>query len=70
MWSWILMSVGLLGLWLAGSNNRLGWALGIFAQVLWIIYAIQTSQYGFIISALAYGAVYARNFKKWKVNTQ
>ena len=68
MWSWFLMAIGVLGVWLAGSNNKLGWALGVLAQLLWIAYALQTKQYGFIVSALVYGFVYARNFYRWKVN--
>jgi nicotinamide riboside transporter PnuC len=60
------MAVGVLGIWLAGSNNKLGWGLGVFAQLLWIVYAMQTDQYGFIVSALVYGFVYARNFYRWK----
>lgn len=59
------MAVGVLGLWLAGSNNKIGWMIGLFAQTLWIVYAVASEQYGFIISALVYGIVYLRNFKKW-----
>lgn len=65
-WSWLLMAIGVLGLWLAGSHNKLGWMIGLSAQILWLIYALVTEQYGFIISAFAYGFVYLRNFNKWK----
>lgn len=64
-WSWLLAAVGIAGLWLAGSNNRFGWAIGLVAQALWIVYALNTEQYGFILSALAYAAVYARNYARW-----
>lgn len=60
------MSVGVLGLWLAGSHNKFGWVIGLLAQILWIIYALVTKQYGFIISALVYAVVYLRNFNRWK----
>jgi hypothetical protein len=66
LWSWILMAIGVAGIWLAGSNNKLGWGLGVFAQVLWIVYALETNQYGFIVSAIIYGFVYGRNFYRWK----
>lgn len=65
-WSIGLASVGLLGLWLAGSGRSVGWAVGIVAQVLWIAYAVTTRQWGFIATALAYGVVYARNFQVWQ----
>lgn len=65
-WSWLLASVGLTGLWLAGSKRATGWAIGIGVQVLWIAYAVATGQWGFIASALAFGAVNVRNLIKWK----
>jgi nicotinamide riboside transporter PnuC len=66
IWSYLLATVGILGIWLAGRRNLWGWALGVGAQVLWIIYALVTDQYGFIVSALAYAVVYARNWYRWR----
>jgi hypothetical protein len=66
IWSWVLAAVGVVGLLLAGSSNKLGWAIGFGAQVLWIVFAVATEQYGFIASALAYGFVYARNWLRWR----
>lgn len=65
-WSWILTAVGVTGLFLAGSKNKAGWALGLGAQLLWISYAIATEQWGFIASAFAYGWVYTRNWLRWR----
>lgn len=60
------MAVGVFGLWLAGRKSKWGWAVGLGAQALWIIYAIATEQWGFIVSAAIYGAVYAKNFSSWR----
>ncbi len=65
-WSWLLTAVGVTGLFLAGSKRKLGWAIGLGAQVLWIAYALVTVQYGFLASAFAYGFVYARNWLRWR----
>jgi hypothetical protein len=65
-WSYLLTAVGLLGLWLAGRKSSGGWAVGIGAQALWIVYAVATQQWGFIVSALLYGFVYCRNFITWR----
>lgn len=65
-WSWILTAVGVFGLYLAGKKNKAGWAVGIGAQALWIAYALSTNQYGFLVSALAYGWVYSKNFLAWR----
>jgi len=65
-WSWALAGVGITGLFLAGSSRKIGWAIGISAQVLWIMYAVSTRQWGFLATALAYGWVYARNWLRWR----
>lgn len=64
-WSIALAAVGILGIWLAGRRNLWGWAIGVGAQLLWIVYAIATQQWGFIASALAYGWVYGLNWRRW-----
>lgn len=70
IWSWVLTFVGVLGLYLAGSKNKLGWIIGLSAQILWIVFAISTKQYGFIVSAFAYGFVYARNWRRWNIDAK
>jgi hypothetical protein len=63
-WSYILAAVGVTGLWLAGSDRAIGWAVGVAAQALWIAYAVTTQQWGFLVTAFAYGAVYIRGARK------
>ena len=65
-WAYPLTAVGVFGLHAAGSKKSWGWLVGLGAQFLWIAYALHTEQYGFLISAVAYGSVYARNFRAWK----
>ena len=65
-WSYLLTAVGVSGLFMAGSRRKFGWAIGIFAQTLWIAYALSTGQHGFLLSAAFYGWVYARNWLKWR----
>lgn len=65
-WSYLLTIVGVFGLWLAGRKDRRGWMVGIGAQSLWIAYATATHQWGFYVSALAYGWVYIKNARAWK----
>lgn len=68
LWSWLLAAVGITGIWLAGRNNKLGWAIGLGAQVLWLAYAVITRQWGFIVTAFAYGFVYGKNWLRWRRN--
>lgn len=65
IWSFALAAVGILGIYLAGRKNMWGWAVSLGAQVLWITYALVTSQPGFIVSAVAYSIVYGKNFVAW-----
>lgn len=66
IWSIVLAIIGVFGIYLAGKKNLYGWAIGFFAQVLWMIYAVVTVQYGFILSALAYGFIYGKNYLAWR----
>lgn len=66
LWSWILTAVGVTGLYIAGRKSWVGWAIGLCAQVLWVAYALSTRQFGFLVSAGAYGWVYAKNLRAWR----
>lgn len=68
-WSWTLAAIGITGLALAGSRKSAGWAVGLGVQALWIAYAIATRQWGFIASAIGYGAVNLRNWMRWRKTT-
>lgn len=68
-WSWILSAFGVFGIWLAGRKNKMGWAVGMAAQLLWTAYATLTHQYGFLVSAVLYFWVYAKNFLAWRSET-
>ncbi|MFI7551938.1 hypothetical protein ACIBQ2_19555 [Micromonospora sediminimaris] len=65
LWSWLLMAVGVTGLYLAGKRSWTGWAVGLAAQGLWLAYSIATGQWGFLVSCFVYGAIYLRNLRAW-----
>lgn len=69
-WSWVLAAVGVTGLYLAGRKIWWAWLIGLAAQVLWVAYALATAQYGFLVSAFAYGWVYALNARRWFLLTE
>lgn len=69
-WSWLLGALGVLGLYLAGRRSPWGWALGIGVQILWLAYALATRQWGFIATALAYGAVNIVNLRRCLADRQ
>ena len=42
-----------------------GYIVGVLVQVLWISYAVVSSQYGFILSALGFAWVNALGWYRW-----
>lgn len=68
MWSYILSIVGVTGLFFAGRGQWWAWGIAFFNEMLWIIYALTTEQYGFIFGAVAYAMVHAKNARDWKIN--
>ena len=66
VWSFALSAIGVLGIYLAGKKSAWGWLIGFSAQGLWVVFALVTGQYGFIISAIAYGTIYGKNWLAWR----
>jgi hypothetical protein len=64
-WSWILSCLGGFGIYLAGKKDWRGWAVGVVNEILWLIYAVITKQYGFIFGALLYGTILINNLYSW-----
>lgn len=65
LWSWILATIGVAGLFLTTRKLAAGFAIGMGVQVLWVAYAVVTDQYGFIFSASAFFAVNAWGLWQW-----
>ena len=66
MWSWVLATIGVLGIYFVGRKTIWGWLVLLANEVIWIAYALTTKQYGFIVSAVAYAIVYVRSFLHWR----
>jgi hypothetical protein len=65
-WSWILAAIGVSGIYFVGRKTLWGWLVLLFNEIIWITYAVATQQYGFIVSAIAYAAVYIKSYLHWK----
>ena len=63
-WSWILTGIGVTGLLVAANVPKLGWCINLGAQGIWFWYALDTRQYGFLVSCLAYGIAYIRLLRR------
>lgn len=62
-WSWLLTAVTGTGLLLA-AHRRVGWLVCLAGQGLWLLYALDTQQYGFLPAAGVFAAIYARNWRR------
>lgn len=65
-WSWLLAFMGVLGMYFVGKKRWEAFVWLIIMECLWIIFAIQTETYGFILGSLSYILVYMRNVMLWK----
>jgi hypothetical protein len=65
-WSYLLAAIGVTGIFFVGRKTICGWLILCVNECLWIIYALTTGQYGFIIAAVAYGIVYIKSYLLWR----
>jgi hypothetical protein len=70
LWSWGLTVVGIAGIFLVGQKTIWGWWVLLLNESLWVIYALNTEQYGFIVAAIAYGVVYVKSYLGWRVDKE
>lgn len=49
-----------------GNKKRYGWLVCMASELLWLAYAIVTSQYGFALVAPLFFAGHVRNWLKWR----
>ncbi len=66
MWSYVLAAIGVTGIFFVGRKTVWGWLVLLLNEFLWIAYALITDQYGFILSAIAYGIVYVKSYMLWR----
>ncbi len=69
-WSYLLAAIGVTGIFFVGRKTIWGWLVLCVNECIWIAYAIATKQYGFIIMALAYTAVYINSYMGWRSESE
>lgn len=62
---WLLATGNVSSAWLSGRRNKWGWALLVLTQLAFIVYAILTMQYGFLLQNLAMMAIGVYNYVVW-----
>ena len=59
--------LGFVGMWLAGNRRRIGWAIALGSEVLWVVYSLLLHQPALLPFCLMWGAVYWRNYRRWDI---
>lgn len=62
---WLLSAVTIWMTLLAGNKTRSAWSVGLFNQVLWLVWIIAAGSWGMIPMNIALWVVYGRNYLKW-----
>jgi hypothetical protein len=65
-WSWLLAVLGVSGMYFVGKKTVWGWLVLLANEVIWVVYAFVTQQYGFIAMAVAYAYVYIKSYFEWR----
>jgi hypothetical protein len=63
--SWIVTILGLIGFWLAGKKLWWSWYINIANQIAWVIFAVITDYYAFLVGTVFYFVVFSRNAYLW-----
>lgn len=63
---WYLSVVGVAVVWWLRFKQPTAWLLGIFLKCCWVAFAVITQQWGFLLSAVVYGAIFFSNWRHWR----
>lgn len=63
--AWLVTIIGLVGFWLAGNKVWWAWYVNVANQVLWVIFALVSGYYAFLLGASFYTFVFVKNAIQW-----
>lgn len=62
---WVLSTITIYSMWLAGERKSHTWLVGLANQALWLIWIVATEAWGLLPMNAALWVVYGRNHIKW-----
>lgn len=62
--SWVLTILGIVGFFVVSTGDKRGWLLNFSVQPIWLVYSLETKQYGFVLASVFYAWVFWRNWRR------
>jgi hypothetical protein len=62
---WVLSAFTVAGLWLLANRRREGFAVGLTAQPIWLVFDWHVGAYGLMPLALVLGFIYVKGWRNW-----
>jgi len=66
VWSWLLATMGIVGIFFVGKKKWEAFVWLFCVECLWVVFAISSKQYGFILGSVFYNIVYVKNVIRWR----
>lgn len=63
---YILSAITLYNMFLAGNKSKHTWIVGLFNQLLWLIWIVVSANWGLLPMNIGLWVIYTRNHLKWK----
>lgn len=63
---WVLSAITIWMSIQAGNKRLSAWAIGLFGQVLWLVWIINGHAWGFLPLNIALWVIYIRNYMLWR----
>jgi hypothetical protein len=61
LWPWVLSAVSVTGVHVAVRRPRVGWSVSLAGEGLWLVYTVQTRQWGFLLAVGVYAVAWGRH---------
>lgn len=63
--SWVIAALSFISLYLLTRKSKWGQAIGAVKEATFLLYALATHQYGFVVSTTSFTVMFLRGFIIW-----
>lgn len=66
MLAWIASACTFVSMFLIGRQQRVGWLVGLFAQIFWVWFALQVHSTGLLFFEVVFIGLVSWNWFEWR----